>query len=103
MTTLKKAKAKKAKTVADFRAAHDPSVIVPNKIRKALDAIAAEGPENWEYEGDLVKRAGISQTQISMFRELFAAHIVETPRARNAAPRRVWFGSAKVAAKVRGD
>jgi len=93
-----------AKTVADYRAAHDQNVIVPNKIRKALEAIAAEGPENWEYEADLMKRAGISQTQISTFRDQFAAHIVETGATHaSSRSRRVWFGSAKVAAKVRGE
>lgn len=92
---------KQARTVTDFRAAHDPNVIVPSKIRKALEAILAEGPENWEYEGDLVKRAGISQTQISMFRDMFITHIVDAPGSRSSTPRRVWFGSPKVATKVR--
>lgn len=94
---------KPAKTVADFRASHDPNVIVPNKIRKALETIAAGGAENWEYEGDLLKIADISVTQLSQFRDQFAAHIVEAPGTHKRTARRVWFGSAKVAAKVRGE
>lgn len=94
---------KQARTVADFRAAHDPSVIVPTKIQRALDAIANEGAENWEYEADFVKRADISQSQLGQYRDQFAKHIVETSVQHGRASRRVWFGSAKVAAKVRGE
>jgi guanyl-specific ribonuclease Sa len=94
---------KAPKSVADFRAAHDANVIVPAKIRKALADIAAEGPENWEYESDLIKRADVSQTQMGQFREHFAPHIVEAPSTNKRAARRVWFGNAKIAAKVRGE
>ena len=87
-----------AKTLADFRSAHDKNVIVPAKIRKALAELEKAGAENWSYEADLIKLAGISQTDMSMFREQFAEHIVETSGKTN---KRVWFASAKVAAKVR--
>lgn len=87
-----------AKTLADFRAAHDRNVIVPAKIKKALADLEKAGAENWLYESDFIKLAGISQTDIGMFREQFADHIVETT-GRNS--KRVWFASAKVAAKVR--
>ena len=86
------------KTLADFRAAHDRNVIVPAKIKKALADMEAEHAENWAYEGDFMKRAGISQTDMGMFREQFAEHVIETT-GRNA--KKVWFASAKVAAKVR--
>lgn len=86
------------KTLADFRAAHDKNVIVPAKIKKALADMEAEHAENWAYEGDFMKRAGISQTDVGMFREQFADHVIETS-GRNA--KKVWFASAKVAAKVR--
>lgn len=92
------APATKGKTLADFRAAHDKNVIVPTKIKNALDALAKENPENWVYEQELIKRAGISTTDLAVFRESFAAHIVEVG-TRNA--KRVWFATAKVAAKVR--
>ena len=87
------------KTLADFRSAHDPDVLVPAKIRKALDDMRAEGEENWEYENDLMRRAGISTTYLSRYRPQFEAHIVETA-GRN--PKRVWFASPKVAEKARG-
>jgi len=92
----------KAKTVADFRTLHDANVIVPNKIRAAFAIMLKEGPEQWDYEGDFVKRAGISQTQISAFREQFIDHVFETPGAHSRSGRRVWFADPKVAKKLRG-
>jgi|SRR6185437_5839693 len=87
------------KTLADFRAAHDRNVIVPAKIQKALADMLAEHPENWLYELEFMKRAGISQTDMGMFREQFADHVVETG---GKSPKRVWFASEKVAEKARG-
>ena len=88
-----------SKTLADFRAAHDPNVIVPTKIKKALADMLAEGKENWEYEADLMRRASISTTDLARFRPQFEAHVVETT-GRN--PKKVWFASVKVAEEVRG-
>lgn len=88
-----------AKTLNDFRAAHDKNVIVPTKIRAALKEMLDEGPENWSYESDFIRRAGISQTDIGMFRDHFSDHVVETS-GKHA--KRVWFADAKIAAKVRG-
>lgn len=87
------------KTLADFRAAHDPNVIVPTKIKKALEEMAAEGTETWEYEADLMRRASISTTDLARFRPQFEEHVVETG-GRN--PKKVWFASVKVAEKARG-
>ena len=94
------AKSGKGKTLLDFRAAHDRNVIVPAKIRKALAEMEAEHPENWSYEQDFMRRARLSQTDIGMFRPQFGAYIVETG-GRN--PKKVWFASAKVAEKARGE
>lgn len=94
---------KNIRTIADFRAAHDPNVIIPNRIRTALAAILKEGAEHWEYEGDFIRRAAVSQTQIAMYRDQFAAHIVETTAAGGRTPKRVWFGDAKVAKRLRGE
>lgn len=94
---------KNTRTAADFRAAHDPEVIIPTRIRAALDAMVKEGPEHWEYEADFIRRAGVSQTQIAAYRDQFAAHIVETGHAGGRSPKRVWFGDAKVARKLRGE
>lgn len=92
---------KKVKTAADFRAAHDPDVVVPNKIRAVLAEMLREGKENWEYEGDIVRRAKLGMAQLTQFRELFADHIVVAPSESGRAARRVWFADAKVAQKIR--
>lgn len=86
-------------TLADFRAAHDPDVIVPARIKKALADMKAEHPERWLYEADFLTRAGVANQHISNYREQFAAHIVET-RGRNA--KKCWFADPKVAAEARG-
>lgn len=91
----------KPKTIADFRSAHDPNVIVPNKIRAALAAMLKEGTEQWEYELDFLKRSGISTTQLGQFRDQFADHIIEASGSSGRNAKRVWFADAKVAKKLR--
>lgn len=87
------------KNLADFRAAHDKNVIVPSKIRAALAAMEKEGgPENWAYEQEIIKRAGINTTDLAMFRDQFADHVVDLS-GRNS--KRVWVASAKAAVKFR--
>ena len=66
-----------------------------------LAAIEKEGAENWLYEGDFLKLSGLSTTQLAMFREQFEKHIVEAPAAHGKSVKRVYFGNAKVAAKLR--
>lgn len=95
-----------SKTLADFRSKFDRDVVVPGKIKAALDALRKEGPEAWDYEGDFIKRAGISQTDIGLFREQFTKHVVvakEVGKSTSGAGRRVWFWDTRVAAKARGE
>lgn len=92
-----------AKTLNSFREKFDRSVVVPNKIKAALQSLLDEhGPEAWESEGEIIKRSGISMTDMGEFREMFEKHIVKV-RERNRDERRIWFGDAKVAAKVRAS
>lgn len=95
--------AKPVKDIAMFRELHDKDVIVPRKIRAALEALLKDGPESWEYEGDLIKMSGISQTDMSKYREQFLDHIVAAPGTSNRAGRNVWFAAIKVAKKIRGE
>lgn len=91
---------KPGKTLADFRAAHDKNVIIPNKIKAALTKMETEGgPENWNYEADFIRLAGICQTDMGVFRDQFAEHVVEVS-GKN--PKRVWVASVKAAVKFRG-
>lgn len=92
------AKASSSRTLQDFRAAHDRNVIIPAKIKAALSGMLEEGAENWAYEAELIRRAQISQTDLGLFRDHFAEHVVETG---GKSSKRVWFADPKVAQKVR--
>lgn len=92
----------KAKTLADFKAAHDPNVIVPAKIKAGLATIEKDGSENWLYEVDFLKLTGLSTTQLAAYRDAFETHIVVAPAAHGKSVKRIYFGNAKVAAKLRG-
>jgi hypothetical protein len=94
------APAKPAKKNLDaFRSVHDKNVTIPNKIRAGLAALEkAEGSEGWEYEGEFVKRAGLSQSDLGAFRGQFDEHIVET---KGKSAKRVWFVSVDTASTAR--
>lgn len=95
-----------------FRAAHDRSVLVPQKIKAALASLAKDnanpnakdgpkdGSDGWEYEAQFIKRAGISQTDMGVYRDQFKGHVVQVS-GKN--PKRVWVASEKEAAKFRKD
>jgi len=91
---------KPVKNLASFRATHDPDVIIPGKIRAALDSLAAEGLEAWEYEDDFRKRAGVNPADLARYREKFTAHQLSVRRVSHGSgsagrKRWVWIGSAK--------
>jgi hypothetical protein len=89
--------------LGSFRAAHDKSVIVPNKIKAALAALEKrDGVEAWCYDAELLKLADLSVNDIAPYREKFENHIVITPAARGRQGKRVWFANTKTAAKARG-
>lgn len=92
----------KSRTLSDFRAAHDQNVIIPTKIRAALAAMLKEGPEQWEYELEFLKRAGVSTTQLAQFRDQFEAHVVVAGTGKSGG-KRVWFADPKIAKKVRDN
>lgn len=89
-----KAKEKTGRSLSDFRAAHDKSFIVPQKIKEGLKNLGS----GWEYEVEFLRRCGLSTTDLSRYRDEFADYIVNTG-GRN--PKRVWTGSQKTAAEMR--
>jgi hypothetical protein len=101
---------KTQRNLASFRAAHDKNVIIPNKIRAALAQMEAEeGSESYAYEANdpegrptFLKRAGISVTELAMFREQFADYIVELGNNSRDRGKRVWFATTKAAKAARG-
>jgi hypothetical protein len=95
-----------SKTLADFRSKFDRDIVVPGKIKAALESLRKEGPQAWDYEGDFIKRAGVSQTDIGKYRDQFVQHIVvakEVGKSTQGNGRRVWFWNPKVAAEARGE
>jgi len=89
------AKAKPAgKSLADFRAAHDKSFIVPKKLNEALAALG----DGWEYEAQFIKTAGINALDCSAYREQFEDFIVTVGTKTK---KRVWCGTKKLATQLR--
>jgi hypothetical protein len=93
----------KARTIADFRASHDRETVVTNKVKTALEELAKVGPEHYEYEGDFIRLAKISQTDVGLVREKFKAYIADAPAVHGKTARRVWCGSIKTAKTLRGE
>lgn len=93
---------KVGKSLADFRAAHDKDFIIPVKIKAA---IAALGPDGWEYDGPFTKMAGVSSSDMSIYRDQFVVfQVTATPTKAggSTAPRIVWAGSAAFAKRLGG-
>jgi hypothetical protein len=86
----------KAKSLADFKAAHDKNFIVPNKIKAAFEKLGSGG---WEYEQDFARLATVSMTDITKFREQFNDQVVLIKE--NGRERRAWVGSKSTADKMR--
>ena len=84
------------KDLAAFRAAHDKSFIIPKRIRDALEALG----DSWEYEGEFIRRCGVSPLDFSTYRDQFQDFYVDTSTQRDRA-KRVWAGSKVFAAKMR--
>jgi hypothetical protein len=82
------------RSLSEFRNTFDKSTIVPAKIREAL---AKLGPDNWEYEVQFAKLAGVSLTDLATFREMFADYIVHIRRDS----KRAWAGSPATAKIMR--
>ena len=95
-------KKKPANTLADFKAAHDPSTKYINRIKEGLKSLAAEGPEAWENEADFIRRCGTSVHAVKPYYDQFKDHWINVPRKGNIRTTRVWFGDKRIAAKARG-
>jgi len=89
------------KNVLDFRAAHDKSYIVPQKIENGIKSLAKEGPEAWDYEVDFLKRTGLSTTDLAMYRDAFEDYIVIVSAMHQRSTKRIWCASKQLAAKLR--
>ncbi len=92
----------KPRTADDFRAAHDKDVIVPNKIRTGLTALLEIGPQHYEYDEGFRALCGLQGADLANYRGKFVNHWFMTPGTSGGkGVKRVWFGDAKVAARLR--
>lgn len=85
------------KSLADFKAAHDKSFIVPAKIKAGLEKLGADG---WEYEMDFAKLCGLGNNDLARYREQFTAHVVVVKNQGGKGERRVWAGTKTLALKM---
>jgi hypothetical protein len=101
-----KVSATKGRTLADLRSVHDKDIVIPNKIRAVIAAMAKEGPEHHVYEQELIKLADISVGDLAKYRGDFEDHIFVVTTANGKAlpsPKNIWFHDVKVVKKLRGE
>lgn len=83
------------KSLSDFRAVHDKSFVIPNKIRAGLAALG----DGWDYEPEFIKLCGVSVLDFARFRDEFADHYVTVGGSKSS--KRAWAGTKATAAKMR--
>jgi hypothetical protein len=110
MTKAKAAPAPR-RTLATFKATHDPAVIIPNKIKAALEQMRREGgDEAYAYEFSdpagvpFSKLAGVSIVHLNQYRDQFSDYTVQVKQDTGSrrGPRWVWFATPKAAKVARG-
>ena len=84
-----------------FRATYDVDVVVPNKIREALEELKKLGPEWYWTDQELISHARISTVQLSTYRPQFVEHQVKTPRTNKTESKVLWFADPAIAELAR--
>lgn len=89
------------KTLDDLRALHDKNVLVPNKIRAGIAALLKSGDE-YAYDEDFRRLAGLAPVDLKEYREEFAEYWVTLPATNGKRDaRKVWFATVSLAKKWR--
>ena len=86
-------KSKAGGSLDAFKQAHDKDTIVRRKILAALTALGSA----WEYEGDFVRRAGVSYNDLGNYRAEYEGYWVQIKREG----KRVWAGTEEFASQLR--
>ena len=89
--TLNNNSDKVGKNLMEFRKLYDKSYIVPQKIKAALSKLK----NNWEYENNFYRLAGVSLSDLGNFRDEFSDHLVVLK------DRRIWAGTKETAQLLR--
>ena len=82
-----------SRSLEEFRKTYDKDLIVPAKIREAIKALG----DGWVYEQEFTRLANVSYNDLSIYRELFADHIVVIKKDS----RKVWAGTPELAEEMR--
>lgn len=106
------APAPQRRTLATFKATHDPATVLPNKIKAALERMRRDqGAEAYAYEVTdpeggvpFSKLAGMGGNHLAQYRAQFMGHLVVTPGSigTRRPARWVWFATVPAATKARG-
>lgn len=84
---------KSGKSLADFRAMHDKSFIIPTRIKEGLKQLG----DGWEYEMTFAKICGVGLADLSSFRDEFSDFVVVVRRDG----KRAWAGTKVTAQKMK--
>lgn len=91
----------KGKTLEQFRAAHDRKLALKKRAEAAFKSLG----NSWEYEGDFVKRAGMSISDWGAIRGDYADYTLLVKasfgRGSNGSTRRVMAGNPAFAKKLK--
>lgn len=88
-----KAVAKNIRTLQEFKQTFDKDTIVPAKIKAALKDVGS----GWLYESEFVKEAGVSYSDLGIYRDMFTDHVVTLKREN----KRAWAGTVAVANQMK--
>jgi len=80
------------RSLAEFRDTYDLETIVPKRVEAALKTLG----NGWLYEVEFAKTANVTSSQLSMFRDRYASHIVAVKDSR-----RIWVGKESNANQMR--
>ena len=81
------------KSLTDFRQTYDKDTIIPRKIEAGI----AEIGTGWVYESEFVRIAGVTYSDLGMYREAYADHVVYIKRES----KRAWAGTPELAQQMR--
>lgn len=108
MTKPKTAPTVKAagKTLADLRAVHDKAVVIPNRIKSAIDKLAAVSWQEWAYESDfkLLTEPRLCDKDLSDYREQFKEFWALLPSSNGKRDaKKVWFATERALCEWKGE
>lgn len=94
---------KAKKTLADLAAVHDRKIVVPNRIRAALEALKASG-DDYAYEMDFCSllKPAISHADLAKYRPQFEEFWADLPTLSfkgGSSAKRVWFATKALCTK----